>query len=128
MYSAIQRELNSIISSVANTQGLPVSWPNEPFGETGSTYLRVDHLPAETDTPFYGATGDYRGIYQVSIVARKQRGSSKLLSDLTDALLTAFARDTRTTSLVIEKSYASTAITTDSTIEVPVSIRYRGFA
>lgn len=72
--TSIWLALRGRVQSVVLSPVLPISWPNEPFtppqvNDKPGPYLRVTHLPNQTDRIFIGSNDPhrYQGILQISL-------------------------------------------------------------
>ena len=126
-YNTINAELGQLLYSHANSVSIDVAWPNMAFDPTGAAFFRPSLLPRSADTPFYGATLDQGGIYQIDVNVPKGSNMAQART-LVDGLLTAFNRGTKSGILLIEKSEAGPEIAQDSAwLTIPVSVYYRVF-
>ena len=137
------KSINEALSIRLQAMGYETAFENAPFTPThGTLYLEGSYLPAET-VPVgmeYSSSEDYRGIYQVSVKAPRDKYKADAYTAV-DAVAAQFARGTELVrddiTVRIERVFASTPIygTASSTesgseadrFSIPVSIYWRAF-
>jgi hypothetical protein len=65
------------MASLTTSPSMPVAWPNVSYDPPSTGYLRVSHLPNETDQVTLGTSGQNRhmGLLQVDVMWPKGEGS-----------------------------------------------------
>lgn len=81
--TAIWLALRGRVQSLVLTPTLPIAWPNEKFdppqvANKPGPYLRVTHLPNQTDRIFIGSNDPhrYQGILQISLFSALNQSPS----------------------------------------------------
>lgn len=64
-----------LISSTANTMGLPVYWPNVATGEPANTHLRISVLPTTPRTLTTCGGSQHQWIVQIAVYVRDGVGA-----------------------------------------------------
>lgn len=110
----------------AFTPAMPIAWPNRVFQpETGTPYLKVDHLPAPRVRRSIGMDGRdvYPGVYQVMVCypAGNDAGAAELRADLVAAH---FPIGAAYSGVRIAAVSTAPAIQEPGWFSIPVSITY----
>lgn len=126
--SALMARVNTLVLSPVH----PVYWPNVAFTPPANKkYLRVTHFPNTTERSYIGSNEPHlhQGILQITVVAPISSGESAareiagIVADHFPCDLPLFAG-----VRVERRATLGSMITTDTEIQIPVSIRYRGEA
>ena len=111
--------------------GLPdVDWLGNGLSQTGQVYYSVDVLPAEDIRIGISATGTnmLAGIYQITISVPKGTGKSAYMVEI-EKLRDRFKRSQTLTYggtvVSIQACNSAAAITDESYLRIPISVRYR---
>lgn len=111
---------------------LKVAYPNVAFDPPPGNYLRVDHLPNNSERPFFRSTDDHRhlGILQISVLSKEGAGS--VATGIADQIAEFFPADLRLTEnsvivRVTKKPDTSPPLKDGSRWSLPVNISYESF-
>ena len=114
--------------------GLPdVDWLGKGLDQAGQVYYSVDVLPAEDITVGieFGGSNVLVGLYQITINVPKGSGKAVYMAEI-EKLKARFARSQSIvysdTTAVIHNSYSSSAMSDESYLRIPFSVRYRGLS
>lgn len=133
--TSIQTALFARVASLVLNPVHPVAWPNVNFTAPSSKrYLRVSHLPNTTDRLYIGSREphQHQGILQVMVVAPLNSGEAAPRA-IAAAVADHFPADLRLTSggvkvRITKRPDIASALTTDTELQIPVSIRYEAHA
>ncbi len=131
-HSKINYALLTRLTTLPDTP--PIAYENRPFTPTnGVLYLRENYIPANTASVGISNTdsSDYRGIYQVSIMAPMDTTKFDALN-IIDAIESHFAKGTVLTygglSVKVQQVSTAAALRSGDRMMTPVSIDWRAFA
>lgn len=116
------------LAAFATTKALPVAWPGIHFTPPASgLWLEFAWFPNETRNIALGNDGSQlRGFGQVSCCGRPGAGLLPV-ANLSGEVITHFAKGTQLGVATVErKPWASSVLTSDERISVPVTVRYSG--
>lgn len=133
--ASIQTALFTRMAQLVLSPVHPVSWPNVSFtAPANKRYLRVSHLPNTTDRLFINSSGKHRhqGILQVLVCGALNSGEAAV-RETAGLVASHFPVDARfaangVTLRITKRPNVSSALITDTEIQVPVSISYECFA
>ena len=118
------------LASLTTSPSMPVAWPNVSYDPPATGYLRVSHLPNETDQVTLGASGQNRhtGILQVSVMWPKGDGSIDPLEVAAQVVAhfkrgTSFTQNSVDIRIVVPPSIAA-PLDDDPFMQYPVTIQY----
>jgi hypothetical protein len=121
--STIMNTLNSRLAQLSSLP--PTAWPNVPFiPTTGTPWIRVDLLPADSALETIQGSEEHLGVYQVSVFAPLDKGTSAALVQA-DVIADHFAADRDLSGLRIRSISVGQPMREESWLMVPVSIEYR---
>lgn len=126
--------LNAVQSAVfkrlkaSPPSALPIAYPNIAGQQPTTDYLRVNVLPAQTETIGLEDTALERGIVQIDVMTRAGIGAIKA-GEYAAAVLALFPRNLRLTEAgeavrFEREGWAAQALQDGSWYQVPVSIPY----
>lgn len=123
----INEALRAYILKFGRDNQLKVAWPNIPFSDTESTYLKVHIMPASKDN--LGLSLDmpvFRGILQVNVVGKAGEGESQLMN-IADKLSNYLENGAQITNSIYlnGESDVLPPIANSPNYTIPVSVPYR---
>lgn len=129
--ASIQAALFARAAALVLSPAHPVSWPNVNFTPPASKkYLRVTHFPNTTDSGFVSntSTDEHKGILQITVCAPLNSGESAA-RDIAGLVVEHFPKGMPLYSdgvkvRIAKRPDVASKITTDTEIQIPVSIRY----
>lgn len=130
--ASIQAALFARAASLVLSPVHPVAWPNVAFtAPANKKYLRVTHFPNTTERTYIGSNEPHmhQGILQITVIAPLNSGESAA-RELAGVVADHFPCDLPLFAgvRVERRATVGSKITTDTEIQIPVSIRYRGEA
>lgn len=136
----VESDIWNAIKTRANTIPLtpkpPVAWPNDaPFAKpVGSSYLRVSHVPNQSQRMFLGSDDPHRlqGIAQIDVFTPLQGGSNASLV-MVAAVVGHFPCDLvlsagETSLRITKKPDPMPGMPGDTHWQVPIMVSYEAFA
>lgn len=132
--ASIQTALFTRMASLVLAPVHQVAWPNVSFTPPSPRrYLRVSYLPNTTDRLYQGKKGSHRhqGIFQVLVCYPLNGGEAGareiagLVANHFPAGLTLYSGSAKVK--ITKRANISALVTTDTEIQIPVSIAYRSF-
>lgn len=117
-----------LIATFAESEIIPVNWPNVPFSPTDESYLKVNMLPTDPQVlTIKNAGSRYVWLLQIAVCCRDGKGEIKIqqIVDKLRALFVAGIKYTGAVRTYVLDSPASSfpSIVTDGWMVVPVQYR-----
>lgn len=129
--SNIETALFDRVADLVLSPVLPVSWPNANFRPPDDgLYMAVKHFPNGTSRYSQGGADpqQYIGILQLTVVTPLNKGpanATQIASEVAEHFNTGLIMRSGNVKVTVTKApEVATAITTDSSYDVPVSVEY----
>jgi len=130
----IEKALNAILKQLADEKGYSVRY--QGFAVDGdevalsTPHLQSFNLPAESQTVgiAYNSSVDMSGIFQINAYTQNGSGMAamwQIVSDVMEKFERGASESIDGTTVLIEKSYTSPMVVSESWQFIPVSINYR---
>lgn len=129
--SSIATALMARVASLVLSPVHPVAYPNMAFTPPANKkYLRVTHFPNTTDSDFVSntSTDEHKGILQITVCAPLNSGETQareiagLVVEHFPKGMALYRDDVKVR--ITKRPDCAAKITTDTEIQIPVSIRY----